>query len=217
MERVIFKHLEIKDGKMSLTFHLARKFIGSTVGGDYPPTKDFYDEFSCKPKQGQRGVLAFWDDFGKGEEILQFYWEGNKLIVNWDIECRTPYPVNKSKGYGFVVTVGRVFYVTKLPLDFGLSCGKNDKRIFKRVDVIDMLKYINGQYTFKELDKAACDAEIREDERVVLNAACVEIFNSRRLFEDILCRCWWLWPRLRERIKSRIDSLSRTEEALSKL
>lgn len=222
MESISLGHLKIKDGKMSLSFFSDKKFIGSTVGGEYPPVESFYDEFSCKPKQGQPGILAFEDSNSHETGFLQFRWEGDKLVVGPKVECLAHYCFSRSTEYGLVVQVGRLSYVTKLPSNLNLPVsGQKRGRLFKKVDLIDILKYINGQYGLKELDKSVCacvrtkeiEAALRnlekmiKEEQALLDAARSEIFNSQILLGDILDRCWWLGAHLRKRVESRINSL----------
>lgn len=212
MERMDFKalraeeSLKIEGGEISLSFFCYKKFIGSTSGGEYPPANNSYDEFSCKPKRGQRGTLAFGED-----DILQFYWKRDKLVVGPKVEYLARYGcLSRSKEYGIVIQIGRLSYVTKLPSNLNslVVSEQEGRRLFRKVDLLDMLKYIEGQYGLKELDKSVREQGGQvKTEAALLDAARSEIFNCQILLGDILGRCWWLGARLQNRIESRINSL----------
>ncbi|MBI2046207.1 MAG: hypothetical protein HYT28_02210 [Parcubacteria group bacterium] len=132
------------------------EFLGSTAKGTYPPPGFVYKSFFCKPKNGESGILVFsgFNSNSDASYFFQFWWEKDKLIVAVEIE-RPAHGYNLSKEFGLMVQVRDLRYVTKIPTDFGAERYESTYGSFLLVDLIDILKYINGQSELKDLDKAA--------------------------------------------------------------
>ncbi len=146
---------KIENGVATLNFS-GQKFLYVTAeGGQFPPPKMRYNEFSFRPKQGENGIIVTFYEAMGNFQFYQYWWEKNKLIVvNRVKETKHPYSV--CGDLGFVVAHNEWFYVTKPPT------AAHEDHNYRVVDLREMLKYLEGKISIDDLRRNASSHERRK-------------------------------------------------------
>jgi hypothetical protein len=137
--------LSVRDGVARFSDIPPFRYIGCTDPQNtrYPR---LFESFPFEPKRGTSGILVF-----KSEEEYRFYqysWKEEKLVVVRGV----PNQVHHfSEGFGednfgVMVTVGDCDYVTRVPDTGG---------IYRLVDVISLMRYVEGRFDLKQLQQAS--------------------------------------------------------------
>lgn len=173
--------IKVANGRVTIEPTMRDIFIGSTVDGEYPPANVQYDHFDCKPSE-KSGVIVFgnMDSLGSAKEpyysLYQFKTtDDNKIVVGYKLEDWER-PFQQIKGMGLVVQGQKWTYVTTMPV------GQEGNYIL--VDIIDILKYIEGRITIDQLRRRAKQREevkIKREQlrRVAQQRDALEIENGR--------------------------------------
>jgi len=149
-----------KDKSVRLDASVAPIFFGHTGEGIFPPIGKKYETFSFTPKKGDGGVLAFTEESWLIENFWVFYhyeWVEDKLIVYEDLSKITR-NYFAAEDLGIVVPFRNWFYVTLEPQDTDNN--------YKVVDLMEMLKYLEGRISLADLDRNARSVE-RQAKHVV--------------------------------------------------
>ncbi|MES2931195.1 MAG: hypothetical protein V4682_00670 [Patescibacteria group bacterium] len=148
--------IKVANGRITLQLSTADTFVGSTSAGEYPPVGQQYRHFDCKPAE-KSGVIVFNDVRSIGSKEEPWYTfhqftttDDNKIIVTYKLD-NWKRPFQQIKGMGLVVQGQKWTYVTTVPV------GKEGNYIL--VDIIDMLKYIEGRITIDQLRRRAKQRE----------------------------------------------------------
>ncbi len=122
-------------------------FFGTTAEGIFPPVGVTYEDFAFTPCKGVAGTVIFKGKFFGADAytFYQFDWKGNKLILHYDTEHAGAYP-GKAEKLGYYTQIGTVIYLTGEPVD-------DTANTYKKVDLIDLLKFLEGKIDLKELEK----------------------------------------------------------------
>lgn len=150
----------VKDGTASFEASPSTEvFIGATGPGEFPETGQTYKVFTFTPEAGTSGIVVFKSDHQLLDHyyvLYSYYWEGGVL----KIASRIKSWVNKfgqSEEYSFFVKVGDVIYCVKRPERSKYAC--------KQVDILNLLKYIEGKIDLEMLDKKALLLKLREEHK----------------------------------------------------
>ncbi|MDZ7726118.1 MAG: hypothetical protein U5L75_00875 [Candidatus Campbellbacteria bacterium] len=142
---------KVHNGEAILNCLGPRIYYGSTSkAGVFPPVGQTYRQFCFAPDSGTSGILAFRELHREPSdtEFVQFWWNDDKLWVERGIPRHVR---NFSQGgfeesFGLMITHRSGHYVTNEPPE-----GLPEDTLL--VDLLTLLKYIEGSIEFEELYK----------------------------------------------------------------
>jgi hypothetical protein len=126
-------------------------FLCHSCDGVFPPTSVTYSDFCFEPERGQDGILVFDSqrepcDFSE----YQYYWKRDKLIIEHGITKPKHY-YNRSPELGYLVRIDGILITTH-------ESAKVDEE-YMVVDLVMMIKYIDGKLDAKQLKQHARPAQ----------------------------------------------------------
>jgi hypothetical protein len=155
------------NGRITLEHPSTDTFVGSTADGSYPPAGIRYKHFDCKPSE-KTGILVFSDTRmlgGTQNPYYNFYQfvtdENGKIFVDHRIKAWTN-PFQHTSELGIMVVGQKWTYVTTLPDIANAN--------FVLVDILEMLKYVEGKITLDQLRRGALRRIVMEAKQKSLEA-----------------------------------------------
>ncbi|HUQ30036.1 MAG TPA: hypothetical protein VM103_00755 [Candidatus Paceibacterota bacterium] len=155
-------------------------FVGSSGDGEFPPTGQRYERFSCRPRKGEPGILVFrpQPDTPHYLNLYQYWWEGDKIVVENHIK-KSAREYSYSEEAGFMASCRGWHCVTSLPAEHTTD--------YLLVDLFPMLQYLEGKIGPRELYRNARSVKRRaqrDDRMSQLNQANM-LLNAQ--LNDVRC------------------------------
>ena len=191
MSKIGVFDVSVKDGEASISFpfkHVVYK--GSTCAkGTFPPIGLEYERFSFAPVEGVSGLIVFERNhrFVGAPDLLFFhyYWEKERLYIKLEGDYEPKRKYLKIQDVGYAVQGGRrIIYIHQIP-----NTADNNFE-YRMVDVIDLMRYVEGTMSLRQLSRASAKLEMAPREGVSA-AEIEEKSDTKSLWEGTTHHLYW--------------------------